>query len=287
MSACASGKAASAKSARTQLWTFESIETYRVSVRPDLRRIIVAVDPLAPKAAPTPATTSASSSSASASMARLCLGRLLRESTTISVGSRRHQLLRSPCMPIASSPKQISAAPWSSKWSKPPRQTPSCASPFKEVKASRGKVVRAEPVAALYEQGKVHHVGSIRSARGRDVRLHHPRLHGRRITGPCRRADLGAERDLPRVAVSSGHRTRQHSMGAEAAYVLRGPGRGSRNITHATPSSRRPNTTPQREADQLPLRYSFPTTPRRPIVPRGSSRDAHDGAGRHCCFCWR
>jgi phage terminase large subunit-like protein len=31
---------------------------------------------------------------------------------------------------------------------------------LKEVRASRGKVVRAEPVAALYEQGKVHHVGS-------------------------------------------------------------------------------------------------------------------------------
>ena len=31
---------------------------------------------------------------------------------------------------------------------------------YKEVKASRGKVVRAEPVAALYEQGKVHHVGA-------------------------------------------------------------------------------------------------------------------------------
>lgn len=31
---------------------------------------------------------------------------------------------------------------------------------FKEVHASRGKVVRAEPVAALYEQGMVSHVGS-------------------------------------------------------------------------------------------------------------------------------
>jgi hypothetical protein len=30
---------------------------------------------------------------------------------------------------------------------------------FKEVVASRGKVVRAEPVSALYEQGRVHHVG--------------------------------------------------------------------------------------------------------------------------------
>ncbi len=31
---------------------------------------------------------------------------------------------------------------------------------FRCVPAARGKVVRAEPVAALYEQGKVHHVGS-------------------------------------------------------------------------------------------------------------------------------
>ena len=31
---------------------------------------------------------------------------------------------------------------------------------FRAVRASRGKAVRAEPVAALYEQGRVHHVGS-------------------------------------------------------------------------------------------------------------------------------
>jgi phage terminase large subunit-like protein len=33
--------------------------------------------------------------------------------------------------------------------------------PFTAVHASRGKVIRAEPVAALYEQRKVHHVGSL------------------------------------------------------------------------------------------------------------------------------
>jgi phage terminase large subunit-like protein len=32
--------------------------------------------------------------------------------------------------------------------------------PFRAVTASRGKVARAEPIAALYEQGKVHHLGS-------------------------------------------------------------------------------------------------------------------------------
>ncbi len=31
--------------------------------------------------------------------------------------------------------------------------------PYKSVWASRGKVIRAEPISALYEQGRVHHVG--------------------------------------------------------------------------------------------------------------------------------
>ena len=33
--------------------------------------------------------------------------------------------------------------------------------PVKTVHASRGKAARAEPVAALYEQGRVHHVGEL------------------------------------------------------------------------------------------------------------------------------
>lgn len=32
--------------------------------------------------------------------------------------------------------------------------------PYKAVRASKGKRTRAEPIAALYEQGKIHHVGS-------------------------------------------------------------------------------------------------------------------------------
>jgi phage terminase large subunit-like protein len=33
--------------------------------------------------------------------------------------------------------------------------------PFRPVHATRGKAIRAEPIAALYEQGKVHHVGAL------------------------------------------------------------------------------------------------------------------------------
>ncbi len=32
--------------------------------------------------------------------------------------------------------------------------------PYKSVHASRGKRTRAEPIASLYEQNKVHHIGS-------------------------------------------------------------------------------------------------------------------------------
>jgi phage terminase large subunit-like protein len=44
--------------------------------------------------------------------------------------------------------------------------------PITLVHASRGKYVRAEPISALYEQGRVHHVGRLRQARRPDVPVH-------------------------------------------------------------------------------------------------------------------
>jgi phage terminase large subunit-like protein len=44
--------------------------------------------------------------------------------------------------------------------------------PFRSVWASRGKVTRAEPISALYEQGRVHHVGSFSTLGRSNVRLH-------------------------------------------------------------------------------------------------------------------
>ena len=38
---------------------------------------------------------------------------------------------------------------------------------FTTVRASRGKVVRAEPVAALYQQGRVPHIGAFRNSKTR------------------------------------------------------------------------------------------------------------------------
>src|SRR6266478_1147606 len=57
---------------------------------------------------------------------------------------------------IASSPKSITAA----IWSKPFSATSITIFAYKAVHASRGKLTRAEPIAALYEQHRVHHVGA-------------------------------------------------------------------------------------------------------------------------------
>ena len=42
---------------------------------------------------------------------------------------------------------------------------------YTKVSASRGKAVRAEPISALYEQGKVHHVGYLRALRDKSPGL--------------------------------------------------------------------------------------------------------------------
>ena len=54
----------------------------------------------------------------------------------------------------ASSPSAITAATWSTIRMVDPNV------PLTTVWATRGKVVRAEPAAVLYEQSRIHHVGS-------------------------------------------------------------------------------------------------------------------------------
>lgn len=84
------------------------------------------------------------------------------------------------------------------------------AMPVRLVHASRGKVPRAEPVAALYEKGRVHHVGAFPALEDELCGL----IMGGGYEGPGRspdRADalvwavtelmLGKKRELPRVRV--------------------------------------------------------------------------------------
>ena len=62
--------------------------------------------------------------------------------------------------------------------------------PVRAVHATRGKFLRAEPIAAAYERGLVFHVGAFGEARGpalrADPRLRPPRLRLSRPTAPTR-----------------------------------------------------------------------------------------------------
>ena len=69
--------------------------------------------------------------------------------------------------PTRSSSRSTRAARW------PPRCCAQCdpAVPVTPVRATRGKYLRAEPVALLYAQGRVHHVGALPGAGGRTLRF--------------------------------------------------------------------------------------------------------------------
>src|SRR5205823_9157128 len=79
-----------------------------------------------------------------------------RVATRRRSGQRRRSPPIGDTAPTASSPRSTTAATWSRR----PCRAVDPNVPFGAVHASRGKVARAEPVAALYEQGKVRHLGA-------------------------------------------------------------------------------------------------------------------------------
>ena len=136
------------------LWTMKSIEDNRVKVAPDLIRIVIPIDP------------EAASDEGSAETGIVPVGQ----------GANGHYYVLEDCT-IRGLP-HIWAARAVSKYqtyaadliigevnnggdmieSVIKNQDPTVN--YKAVRATRGKIVRAEPISALYEQGKVHHVGS-------------------------------------------------------------------------------------------------------------------------------
>lgn len=140
------------------LWTIEGLDAHRVAAAPDLQRIVVAVDP---------SGTKGDGQGDDIGIVVAALG----------VDGRGYVLADRTC--------QLSPEGWGRRTVEAYRQfdadrvvgeknfggdmvrfvvstAAKGATPvaYKDVSASRGKVVRAEPVSALYEQGKVSHVGA-------------------------------------------------------------------------------------------------------------------------------
>jgi predicted phage terminase large subunit-like protein len=141
------------------LWTFEGIETYRKTVRPDLRRIIVAVDPSGTKGADQGDTVG---------IVVVGLGldgnAYVLEDASVKAPPDVWGRVVVNCYDRHAADCVVAETNFGGAMVEQVVKTAAVAAqmriPFKEVKASRGKVVRAEPIASLYAQGKIHHVGT-------------------------------------------------------------------------------------------------------------------------------
>ncbi len=146
------------------LWTREMIDKGRVRKLPDLQRIVVAVDPSGTKG----------QSDDGDEIGIVVAGK--------GVDGRAYVLADRTCKLSPDGWGRRAVDAYHGRWSETPDlvkadrlvaernfggamvehviRTIDKSVSFKEVTASRGKVARAEPVAALYEQGRVSHVGS-------------------------------------------------------------------------------------------------------------------------------
>ena len=136
------------------LWKLEQIEQLRVTNTPELKRVVVGIDP------------AVSSNKKSNETGIVAAGR----------GADGHYYVLDDCSLKASPDKWAKAAIAAYHKSKADKiiaevnnggdlvehtlRTVNQDIPFRKVHASRGKQTRAEPISALYEQGKVHHCGT-------------------------------------------------------------------------------------------------------------------------------
>lgn len=146
------------------LWTREMFDKHRKSALPDLRRIVVAIDP----------SGTAGESDEGDDIGIVVAGK--------GVDGRGYILSDQTCKLGPDGWGRRAVAAYYGSWSATPERfkadrivaernfggamvehvirTVNRKVAYKQVNASRGKIARAEPIAALYEQGKVSHVGS-------------------------------------------------------------------------------------------------------------------------------
>lgn len=135
------------------LWTRDLLEKNRVTQHPDLKRIAIAIDPSASENADSDET-----GIIAAGLGVDGHGYILEDASIIGDPEKRSKAAISLFHKYKAD-TIVAEINNGGDWIPFAIHTVDKTVPVKVVHASRGKHTRAEPVASLYEQGKVHHVG--------------------------------------------------------------------------------------------------------------------------------
>jgi len=137
------------------LWSRDAIEAARVAAAPDLSRIVVAIDP-------------AASAGEGADETGIVVAGLAHDGQVYVLDDRSGRMSpRAWALKAVAAYKSFAADRIVAEVNnggdmvEATLRSVESDAPFRALRASRGKAIRAEPVAALYEQGRVHHVGCL------------------------------------------------------------------------------------------------------------------------------
>ncbi|MGH7034953.1 MAG: hypothetical protein ACREFL_14575 [Stellaceae bacterium] len=136
------------------LWTRDSIERARIAAAPALRRVVVAIDP-------------AASSAEGADETGIVVAGLGEDGHGYVLDDRSGRMRPHDWAARAitafhahRADRIVAEVNNGGEMVEATLRMLDASVPYKPVHASRGKMLRAEPVAALYEQGRVHHLGA-------------------------------------------------------------------------------------------------------------------------------
>jgi predicted phage terminase large subunit-like protein len=136
------------------LWTWQTLENCRRQRAPDLARIVVAIDPAVSSREGSDETgiiVAGKDNNGRGYILEDLSGRFQpAEWARIAIGAYYEHSADRVIAEVNQGGEMVEAT----------LRTVDANIPYTKVHASRGKYTRAEPVAALYEQGKVHHVGT-------------------------------------------------------------------------------------------------------------------------------
>jgi phage terminase large subunit-like protein len=137
------------------LWKRGDIEVCRVGVAPELRRIVVAVDP--------PASSGADSDACgivAAGIGADGCGYVLADASEAKLSPARWAKRAVDLFHRVEADRIVAEVNQGGEMVEAVIRQADSSVPVEKVRATRGKYLRAEPIAALYEQGRVKHVGA-------------------------------------------------------------------------------------------------------------------------------